>query len=60
MLRTLKKNDCVETGLLGGFCPYRANAGGRILVADTAREMFSALPPDKRRIEPTAFFKLLE
>jgi len=60
MLQTIDGSASIETRNFGGFCPYWAIIDGRVVVADTAEEIFSAVPAEGRRIDPVAFFELLE
>lgn len=59
-MRVLDISESVETGQLGGFCPYWAQIGGEIVVADTAEEIILALPENKRIIDPVAVLGLLQ
>ena len=60
MLRSLNKTDRVTTTTFGGFCPYWTIIDGRVFIADTAEEIISALPEDKRILDNAAFLELLQ
>ncbi len=60
MLKKINSSDCIETRNFGDFCPYWTLIDGQVVVADTAEEIFSAVPFEKRRVDPVAFFELLE
>jgi hypothetical protein len=60
MLRELDTSESVCTADFGGHCPYWTRLGGRVLVADTAEEIFGALPEEKRTVDPVAVAELLQ
>jgi hypothetical protein len=60
MLRSLNKTDRVTTTTFGGFCPYWTIIDGRVFIADTAEEIISAVPKDKRILDNAAFLELLQ
>ncbi len=53
-------SESIETQNFGCFCPYWTQLDGQVVVADTAEEIFSAVPAENRRVDPVAFFELLE
>jgi hypothetical protein len=60
MLKSLNKTDRVTTTTFGGFCPYWTILDGSVILADTAEEIISAVPEDKRILDNTAFLELLQ
>lgn len=60
MLRVLHDTETVETSLFGRFCPYWTKVDGRVLVADTAEEIITAIPQPERVIDPVALVGLLQ
>lgn len=60
MLKILNKTDCVTTATFGGFCPYWTIINGRVIIADTAKEIFSAVPEGNRILDNVAFLELLQ
>lgn len=60
MLRVLKRNEEISTADFGGFCPYWTMQNGEVWVADTAEEMFRALPQEQRIIDPPALVSLMQ
>jgi len=59
MVRFLERGDTLTTGQFGVFCPYWSFQEGRVVLGATAQEIISALPPEKRVIDPVAFLELL-
>lgn len=60
MLRIVKKNESIQTSNFGGFSPYWTTIDGKVVTADTAEEIITALPEEKRLIDPIAVFELLQ
>ncbi len=60
MLRTIEKGQSISTRSFGGLCPYYYidKDTGRVLLADTAAEIISAIPPEQRVIDPVACLSL--
>ncbi|MBN2078995.1 MAG: hypothetical protein JW838_08510 [Spirochaetes bacterium] len=60
MLRTLGKNETIQTSHVGGFCPYWTLIDGSVVVADTADEIILALPEKQRVFDTASYVGLLQ
>jgi hypothetical protein len=60
MLRTLKNNETIQTSLCGDFSPYWTIIDGSVVVADTAEEIFLAVPEEQRIFDTVSYVGLLQ
>lgn len=60
LLRELIAGEKINTTRIGEFCPYWTAIDGTVLVADSAEDLFDALPQNRRVIDPVAVLELLQ
>ncbi|OGI08691.1 MAG: hypothetical protein A2Y40_05300 [Candidatus Margulisbacteria bacterium GWF2_35_9] len=60
MLRKLEKNETINTSMFGGFSPFWSWIGEQVYIADTAEEIIQVVPKDKRILNTSSFFELMQ